>query len=148
MKKFQSFCRLLASAVLFAGVTADAAEKPNILFVVYDDLNTHVSTSDYEPIFTPTLAQLAEEGMTFKRAYSQYPACGPSRASFLSGLYPESTGVLDNRADIRETRPNAVSMPQHLKENGYWTASVGKVFHSLRHEPGGIAWDEHADSPS
>ena len=139
MKKFQGFRRLLVLASLFAGATAGAAEKPNILFVVYDDLNTHVSTSGYGPIFTPTLARLAEEGMTFKRAYSQYPVCGPSRASFLSGLYPESTGVLDNRADIRETRPNTVSMPQSLKQNGYWTASVGKVFHSPHQEPGGFA---------
>ncbi|MBG86337.1 MAG: hypothetical protein CMO80_05485 [Verrucomicrobiales bacterium] len=117
-------------------------DKKNILFVVCDDLNTHVSTSGYSPIQTPTLAKLASEGVTFNRAFCQYPVCGPSRASFMHGLYPESTGVIDNKADIRKTRPGSVSMPQFFKQNGYWTASVGKVFHTPRHEHGEIAWDE------
>lgn len=116
--------------------------KKNVLLIVCDDLNTHVSTSGYAQIQTPTLAGFAEEAMTFKRAFCQYPVCGPSRASFLNGLYPESTGVLDNKADIRETRPGTVSMPQFFKENGYWTGSVGKIFHSPRHEHGEVAWDE------
>ncbi len=118
-----------------------AKKRKNILFIVCDDLNTHVSPSGYEPIHTPTLAQLAAESMTFRRAYCQYPVCGPSRASFLSGLYPQSTGVLNNKADLRKERPGTVSMPQFLKEHGYWTASVGKVFHSPRHEHGEVAWD-------
>jgi iduronate 2-sulfatase len=51
--------------------------------------------------------------------------------------------VLNNKDDIRETRPGTVSMPQFFKENGYWTGSVGKVFHSPRHEQGDIAWSQH-----
>ncbi len=120
---------------------AQKRPKKNILFVVCDDLNTHISPSGYDPIHTPTLAQFASEGTTFHRAYCQYPVCGPSRASLLHGLYPESTGVLDNKADIRQERPETISMPQFFKENGYWTASVGKVFHSTRHEHGERAWD-------
>ena len=137
--------RLLLNIIVLAGVviTAKAAkQRSNILFIVCDDLNTHVSTSGYSPIKTPTLAKLASEGMTFNRAFCQYPVCGPSRASFMNGLYPESTGVIDNKADIRKTRPGTVSMPQFFKQNGYWTASVGKVFHSPRHEHGEIAWNE------
>ncbi len=116
--------------------------RKNVLFIVCDDLNTHVSPSGYDPIHTPTLSRLASEGMTFTRTFCQYPVCGPSRASFLSGLYPESTGVLNNTADIRKERPDSVSMPQFFKQNGYWTASVGKVFHSSRHEHGEAAWHE------
>ena len=119
-----------------------AAKAKNILFIVCDDLNTHVSPSGYSPIQTPTLARLASEGMTFNRAFCQYPVCGPSRASFMNGLYPESSGVIDNKADIRQTRPDTVSMPQFFKQNGYWTGSVGKVFHSPHHEHGEIAWNE------
>ncbi|MEM7476561.1 MAG: sulfatase-like hydrolase/transferase [Planctomycetota bacterium] len=103
----------------------------------------HVATSGYEHIQTPTLERFASEAMNFRRAFCQYPVCGPSRASLLNGLYPESTGVLNNTADIRETRPGTVSMPQFFKQNGYWTASVGKVFHSPRHEHGEVAWAEH-----
>ncbi|RMF39083.1 MAG: DUF4976 domain-containing protein [Planctomycetota bacterium] len=132
---------------LLLGVCPSAAADPqrqplNFLFIVCDDLNTHVQPTGYEPIVTPTLQALAAESMVCRRAYCQYPVCGPSRASFLSGLYPESTGVLDNQADIRSTRPGTVSLPQWLKDRGYWTASVGKVFHSPRHEPGRLAWNE------
>lgn len=113
----------------------------NVLFVICDDLNTHVSPSGYDPIRTPTLSKLASESMTFRRAYCQYPVCGPSRASLMSGLYPQSTGVLNNTDDIRKERPGTVSMPEFFKQNGYWTASTGKVFHSPRHEHGEVAWD-------
>jgi iduronate 2-sulfatase len=118
-------------------------KRKNILFVVCDDLNTHVSTSGYEPITTPNLAKLAKESITFNRAFCQYPVCGPSRASFLSGLYPQSTGVLNNTFDIRKTRPGTTSMPQFFKENGYWTAGVGKVFHNTKSDHGEIAWHEN-----
>ncbi|HAE10262.1 MAG TPA: hypothetical protein DCG39_01325, partial [Opitutae bacterium] len=116
--------------------------KPNVLFVVCDDLNTHVSTSGYEPILTPNLAGFAKESMTFNRAFCQYPVCGPSRASFLSGLYPQASRVLNNTLDIRTTRPGTISMPQFFKENGYWTAGVGKVFHNTKSDHGEIAWNE------
>lgn len=115
--------------------------KKNVLLIVCDDLNTHVSPSGYDHIKTPTLAKFASKAMTFNRAFCQYPVCGPSRASFLSGLYPQSSGVIDNKADIRQTRPGTLSMPQFFKENGYWTGSVGKVFHSPRHEHGEVAWN-------
>ncbi len=119
-----------------------AASPKNVLLIVCDDLNTHVSPSGYAAIQTPNLAALAAESLTFHRAFCQYPVCGPSRASFLSGLYPESTGVLDNRADIRTTRPGTLSLPGFFKRHGYWSASVGKVFHSPRHEPGEAVWNE------
>lgn len=128
--------------VAIGAQTFAQSTKPNVLFIVCDDLNTHVSTSGYEAIHTPTLAAFAKESMTFERAFCQYPVCGPSRASFLHGLYPESTGVLNNTDDIRQTRPGTVSIPQHFKQNGYWTASVGKVFHNAKNEPGEVAWNE------
>jgi iduronate 2-sulfatase len=118
-----------------------AASRPNVLFIVCDDLNNHLSTSAYPHIHTPAIQRFARESLTFRRAYCQYPVCGPSRASFLSGLYPESTGILNNRDDIRTTRPGTVSLPQWFKEHGYWAGSVGKVFHSPRQEPGETAWD-------
>jgi iduronate 2-sulfatase len=130
---------LLTVALVLAIGQVTAAKRPNVLFVVCDDLNTHVSTSDYSPIATPALDRLAGQGLTFKRAYCQYPVCGPSRASFLSGLYPESTGVLDNKSDIRTTRPDRLSLPELFKHNGYWTGGVGKVFHG-KLDQGNRAW--------
>ncbi len=119
-----------------------AGERPNVLFIVCDDLNRHVSIAGYQPIKTPALERLAADGLTFQRAYCQYPVCGPSRASFLSGLYPESTGIVSNTTFIRETRPGTISLPQLFKQNGYWTAGVGKVFHNPKTNPGDVAWHQ------
>ena len=131
------------SATTPTASNSSQAKGKNVLFVICDDLNTHVSTSGYEPITTPNLSKLAKEAITFNRAFCQYPVCGPSRASFLSGLYPQATGVLNNTLDVRETRPGTVSMPQFFKENGYWTAGVGKVFHNTKSDHGDLAWDEN-----
>ena len=119
-----------------------AVKRPNVLFIICDDLNNHIGPSNYSPIQTPSLEKLATESMSFRRAYCQYPVCGPSRASLLSGLYPESTQILDNKSDIRDTLPERLSLPQEFKENGYWTASVGKVFHSPKTQAGKPAWHQ------
>jgi arylsulfatase A-like enzyme len=128
--------------LLMMHLCSDVKKKPNILFIVCDDLNTHVSTSGYPDIHTPNFEELARESVNFVNAYCQYPVCGPSRASFLHGLYPETTGVLNNKVDIRQTRPKTLSMPQFFKQKGYWTASTGKVFHSDRQEQGHAVWSE------
>jgi iduronate 2-sulfatase len=133
---------LLVILCLSACLSLSAQSRPNVLFIVCDDLNTHVSTSDYPYISTPAFDELAENGMTFKRAYCQYPVCGPSRASFLSGLYPESSGVINNTADIRDERPGTITMPQAFREQGYWTAATGKIFHNSKIDPGEAVWDE------
>ncbi|MDA1068105.1 MAG: sulfatase [Verrucomicrobia bacterium] len=136
------FLPALFALCFFGCVNVFSQSRPNVLFIVCDDLNTHVSTSDYPYISTPAFDELAERGMTFKRAYCQYPVCGPSRASFLSGLYPESTGVTNNTDDIRDKRPGTMTMPQAFREQGYWTAATGKVFHNSTIDPGEAVWDE------
>ncbi|MEM7147518.1 MAG: sulfatase-like hydrolase/transferase, partial [Verrucomicrobiota bacterium] len=142
MKRFNTRWMAGVSVCAWLCVVIAAQARPNVLFIVCDDLNTHVGPSGYESIMTPALDGLAADAMTFRRAYCQYPVCGPSRASFLSGLYPESSGVLDNTVDIRDTRPGTVSMPQAFKESGYWTAATGKVFHNEKADHGEVAWDE------
>ena len=142
MKRINVTCFIWVIAVSLQWAAAETTGKPNVLFIVCDDLNTHVSTSDYPYIQTPSFDLLAAEGMTFKRAYCQYPVCGPSRASFLSGLYPESAGVTNNSTDIRDVRPDTVTMPQAFREQGYWTAATGKIFHNDKMDPGDAVWDE------
>ena len=113
-----SLVLLLTLATLAASFTRVSA-RPNVLFIVCDDLNRHVRPSGYEHIRTPTLDRLASESLVFTRAYCQYPVCGPSRASFLSGLYPESTRVLSNKIFLRETRPGTVTLPVAFHRSGY-----------------------------
>ena len=119
-----------------------AATRPNVLFVISDDLSSRISPAGYAGVQTPVLDRLAAEATTFRRAYCQYPVCGPSRASFLSGLYPESTRVLDNVVNIAETRPGTPLLPRVFRQAGYWTAAVGKVFHHPLDNPSGDTWDQ------
>lgn len=140
--KRSSAVRVVVWQLVLTGLLSGVATcgPPNVLFIVCDDLNNHVGPAGYQHIRTPTLDTLAASSVSFQRAYCQYPVCGPSRASFLSGLYPESTGVLDNKSDIRQTRPGSLSMPQYFKDRGYWTAGVGKVFHTPKHQQGDLEW--------
>ncbi|MCG8620454.1 MAG: sulfatase-like hydrolase/transferase, partial [Proteobacteria bacterium] len=80
-------------------------------------------------IHTPNIDRIAERGTLFDRAYCQYPLCSPSRTSMITGLRPETTNVLNNSADFRQKLPDVVTLPQHFKEHGYHTQSVGRVFH-------------------
>jgi len=135
---------LLAIASSLSLAAADrpaSARRPNVLFVVSDDLSARISPAGYEGVLTPVLDRLAAEGTTFRRAYCQYPVCGPTRASFLTGLYPESTGVLNNLVDLQQTRPGTPTLPRLFRDAGYWTAAVGKVFHKSGDNPGGNTWD-------
>lgn len=103
--------------------------KPNILFFAVDDLRPLLGCYGNDLMQTPNIDRLAGRGVVFERAYCQFAACGPSRASVLTGMYPEKAGVYDQVANFRETSPDAVSLPEWLKNNGYFTVGMGKVFH-------------------
>ncbi|NDV61595.1 sulfatase-like hydrolase/transferase [Puniceicoccales bacterium CK1056] len=100
--------------------------KPNILLIIADDLNTALSGYGHPQCKTPNLDRLAAEGTRFTRAYCQYPLCGPSRASLMSGRYPLSNGVTDNSGVLKADIP---TLPQLFRESGYWTGRVSKIFH-------------------
>lgn len=106
------------------------SEKPNVLFIIADDLNVSaLGAYGNKVMTTPAIDQLAKEGVLFKRAYSQFPVCGPSRASLMFGYYPSATetyGYVSGREQVGQSR---FSMAQWFKENGYYTARVGKIFH-------------------
>ncbi len=111
------------------------AQKPNILLIVSDDLNTCIGPYMNVDKHTPHLDRLSREGVQFTRTFCQYPLCGPSRASFMSGLYPETNKVLtniDQPGSYRKETPalaNHPSMAGFFRKNGYFTARVSKIFH-------------------
>ena len=119
------------------------ADRPNVLFIISDDLNAGIAPYGGQAI-TPNLDRLASQGVLFDRAYAQYPWCGPSRASFLTGTRPDTVGVMDLRTPLRAKLPDIETLPQYFRENGYFTGRVGKIFH--QGVPGGIGRDG-ADDP-
>ena len=116
------------------------AAKPNVLFIVVDDLNVALGTyGEYPTAKTPNIDKLAIQGIRFDRAYAQDPVCNPSRSSFLSGLRPASTNVLGNFTNPRDEMPDVVMFPEYFASQGYFTARVGKVAHG-RYEDA-VTWD-------
>lgn len=119
-------------------------KTPNVLFIVVDDLNTSLGCYGNKEVFSPNIDRLAAKGVRFDRAYCQYPLCNPSRASFLSGRRPETTGIYVLNVSARTALPNAVMMPQYFRNKGYFTAGAGKVFHNAKMSDA-ASWDFYED---
>jgi iduronate 2-sulfatase len=121
--------KLLVILFAFLCGHALAADKPNVLFIVADDLRDFGGAFTREMVKTPNLDRLAARGVRFERAFAQYPVCNPSRVSILTGLRCEQTGIVDNTTFFRSKLPDIVTLPQLLRQQGWFAASYGKIFH-------------------
>ncbi|MBD3675505.1 MAG: sulfatase [Planctomycetaceae bacterium] len=117
----------------------DAAEsKPlNVLFIAADDLRCDLGCYGDPLVKSPHLDALAAEGLRFNRAYCQQAVCNPSRASLLTGRRPDTLQLYNLVKHFRDELPNVVTLPEHFKNNGYFTQNIGKVFHNWRTETQG-----------
>jgi len=114
-----------------AGAQSATQPKPyNLLFIASDDLNSDLNAFGDPGVHTPNLDRLAKMGVVFTHAYNQSPLCGPSRASIMTGYRPDKTKVHDLYARFRDALPNAVTIPQMFRNNGYYTCRLGKIFHA------------------
>lgn len=116
----------ISAAVLtptLLGVTADrnsGKKSKNLLFIIVEDLKNVLGCYRNPLVRTPNLDRLAEKGVIFDRAYCQYPVCNPSRSSFLTGLRPDTTRVLDNVIPWKTHITNPVTLPKLFRDNGYF----------------------------
>ena len=136
----------LATIPVVTAAESNARPPLNVLFIMSDDLNCNLGSYGHPLVQTPHLDQLARDGLTFRNAFTNFPVCGQSRASFMTGLYPEQNGVTQLRRLFRDYVPDAITMAQHFRSNGYTTARVGKIFHY--DNPKGIGTNSHDDPAS
>lgn len=109
---------------------ANGAEHKNVLLICIDDLRPVMGCYG-GAAKTPNIDQLAKNATVFTRHYNQWPVCGPSRASMLGGLRPDSTGIYEIGDSWRiSKRPDThPTLPWYFKDHGYRTLSFGKVYH-------------------
>tara|TARA_B100001057_G_scaffold123676_2_gene122485 strand:+ start:11070 stop:12530 length:1461 start_codon:yes stop_codon:yes gene_type:complete len=115
-------------------------EKPNVLLFYVDDLRPELASYGAAHIQSPHIDALAEKGVKFTNAYCNVPVCGASRASMLTGMLPTKNRFLDYKTFVERETPEAITLPQLFKNNGYTTISNGKIYHHLDDRESD--WDE------
>ena len=139
--------RLLTFLAYSLPAWAVAAEpKMNVLFIAVDDLRPELACYGAAQMRSPNIDRLASRGLLFERAYCQVAVCNASRNSMLSGCRPDTTRIFNNQIFLRPTMPDVLTLPQHFKNNGWYTMSLGKIFHHSEREPGDDpqSWSEPA----
>lgn len=129
MSTLRTMVAAVVAVLAVCARTAPPTPRVNVLFLIADDLNNMLGCYGDPLVKSPNIDRLAERGVRFERAYCSFPLCGPSRNSFLTGLYPDATGILRNGEIFRQTIPNHVSLPQAFRLAGGWAVRIGKLYH-------------------
>lgn len=137
----RSLLRALPAIALLTPLLA-ATTRPNVLFINIDDLRCDTGCYGHPLVKTPNMDKLAASGMIFDQAHVQATFCNPSRNSFLTGLRPDTTKVLDNATPVFETLPDVVTLPRLFRDNGYHTYRLGKIFHGTGKFDDPKAWNK------
>ncbi len=121
--------RTILLCLLLALSPASGQQATNVLFIAADDLNCDIGCYGNTQVKTPHLDRLAAMGVRFDRAYCQQPLCGPSRASLMTGLRPDTLDMHTLKHELREKNPDVVTLGQLFRNNGYYSARAGKIYH-------------------
>ncbi|NJN42696.1 MAG: sulfatase-like hydrolase/transferase [Flammeovirgaceae bacterium] len=126
MKGFPFLLFLLAASIMGCQSGNKEHTRPNIVVVLVDDMRwDEFGAAGHAYIQTPNIDRIANEGALFKNAFATTPLCSPSRASFLTGQYPHTNGIIDNTARNKQSH-QLVTFPKLLHDAGYETAFIGK----------------------
>ena len=127
-----------ASAILPSASRAQTLQnkkRPNVLFLMVDDMRPQLNCYGHAQMVTPNIDRLAAQGTLFERDYCQQAVCAPSRISILAGVRPDTVGIYGLETTLVSKRPDLLSLPHLFKNNGYQTASFGKVYHHRHDDP-------------
>jgi arylsulfatase A-like enzyme len=127
------------------GGAARGADRPNVLFIAVDDLRPELHCYGKSLIHSPNIDRLASGGLLFERSYCMVPTCGASRASLMSGIRPAPNRFVNYLAWAQRDAPGKTTLNTHFKNNGYYTLSLGKIFHHPADNANG--WSEPAWRP-
>ena len=148
----RDFVRMLGAGAAALAVprwaAAQDAPRTNVLFIAVDDLRPQLGCYGHRQMISPHIDRLAGQGVAFQYAYCQQAVCAPSRASLMTGLRPDSTTIYDLHTPVRKALPDVLTLPQHFKNNGYTSQSLGKIYHHRNDDKPGwstAAW--HARVP-
>ena len=130
----------LTLAFVISGCKKEPEKHPNVIFISFDDLRPELGCYGNQEIKSPNLDRFADAGMVFLNTYCQVAVCQPSRASYMTGLRPDTVGSWHLGDHHRGVHPDIVTMPQYFHKYGYYTVSIGKVFHNFVYDS--ISWDE------
>jgi len=144
MKKLKFALISLFFITLSSSTPIEKPSKLNVLFIIADDLNCAIGAYGNSLVKTPNLDKLAKEGIAFGNAHVQYPLCGPSRVSLMTGLYPDQTKSKKLRLYVRQTIPDVITIGQKFRAENYHSVRVGKIYHY--HNPRDIGTAGHDDS--
>jgi len=117
------------AAALWVAGSSLAAPRLNVLMIAVDDLRPQLGCYGDTLVKSPNIDRLAARGLVFERAYCQEALCSPSRISLLSGRRPSTSKIYQIGPTLRSQMPDITTLPQHFKSNGYFTRSLGKVYH-------------------
>lgn len=124
-----------------AGAAREAPSRRNVVLIVADDMNCALGCYGNPHVRSPYLDRLASRGVVFDNAHCQHPLCAPSRASFLSSTRPETNGVISLTVPTRQNLKDWIMLPQLFRSLGYFTAEVGKIFHTGPDHEDPQSWD-------
>lgn len=125
-------------------VVEEQKKDRNVLFIIIDDLKPTLGTYGHPLVKSPNIDKLAEIGVQFNHAYCNFAVCGPSRGSFLTGLRPETIGILNNTTPLQSVLGDKITLPNLFKKNGFETIGIGKTFHDKTEEHEDMkAWDAY-----
>lgn len=119
---------LLPSSLILLTRCENAQNLPfNIIYITVEDMSPYLNCYGYDQVISPNFDAFAMESVLLEDVHCQVALCTPSRTSILTGIRPQTSGIVKINDDWRKLLPDAVSLPRHFRNHGYYTYGLGKI---------------------